>query len=78
MEVQAQAVKVLPEIVNLEMRTAPRDVQELQQKLQTLDHAVDMVSGTKYVQSLAPKMREACESQMDELRRTIERRGRRH
>jgi hypothetical protein len=75
-EVQALAVKVLPDIVNPELRNAPRLVKERQKTLQRLTQAVGMVGGTKYFESLAPKMREACESQMDGLKHRIERAGR--
>jgi hypothetical protein len=76
-EVQALAVKVLPDIVNLELRNAPRVVQERQQQLRTLDRAVGMVDATKYFASLTPKMRDACQSQMDDLRHRIARANRR-
>ena len=76
-EVQALAVKVLPDIVNLELRNVSRVVKERQEMLRTLNRAVGMVGGTKYFESLTPKMREACESQMDGLKHRIEKAGRR-
>jgi hypothetical protein len=76
-EVQALAVKVLPDIVNLELRNAPRLAKERQKTLHALDQAVGMVGATKYFESLTPKMREACETQMDGLRHRIEKAGRR-
>lgn len=54
-EVQALAVKVLPDIVNLELRNAPRVVKERQEALQSLNRAIGMVGGTKYFESLTPK-----------------------
>ncbi len=63
--------------ISLELRNAPRVVQARQQKLQTLDQAVGMVDGTKYFDSLAPKMREACQSRMNSLKHRIEKAGRR-
>lgn len=77
LEAQALAVKVLPGIVNLELRNAPSGAKERQKTLQTLNQAVGMVDGTKYFQSLTPKMREACESRMNGLKSRIERAGRR-
>jgi hypothetical protein len=76
-ESQALAIKVLPDIVNIELRNATRLVQERQRTLQTLNQAVGMVGGTKYFKSLAPKMREACESKMNGLKHRIEKAGRR-
>lgn len=76
-EMQAMAVKVLPDIVNLGLRTAPRVAKERQETLATLGRAVGMVGGTKYFESLAPKMREACEQRMSQLKRRIEKAGRR-
>ena len=78
LEAQALAVKLLPDIVNLELRNAPRVAEERQKTLQTLSQAVGMVGGTKYFQSLTPKMREACESRMDGLKHRIEKAGRRN
>jgi hypothetical protein len=77
LEAQAPAVKVLPSIVNLELRNAPRVAQERQKTLKTLNQAVGMVGGTRYFKSLTPKMREACESRMDGLKNRIEKAGRR-
>ncbi len=78
LEAQALAVKVLPDIVNIELRNAPSVAKERQKTLQTLNQAVGMVGGTKYFQSLTPKMREACESRMDGLKHRIEKAGRRN
>ncbi|MBN2295547.1 MAG: hypothetical protein JXM70_24165 [Pirellulales bacterium] len=77
LEVQAAAVKVLPNVVNLELRNAPREVQERQLKLQTLHQAVGMVGNTKYFKSLEPKMRNDCQSKMNDLRQRIDKSGRR-
>jgi hypothetical protein len=77
-EVQALAVKVLPDIVNLELRNAAHVAEERQKTLQTLNHVVGMVGGTKYFESLTPKMREACEARMDGLKHRIEKAGRRN
>ena len=76
-EAQALAVKVLPDIVNLELRNAPRVARERQKTLQTLNQAVSMVGGTKYFKGLTPKMRDACESRMNGLKNRIEKAGRR-
>lgn len=76
LEIQTLAVKVLPDIVNLELRNAPRVAQERQRTLQTLNQAVGMVGGTKYFESLAPKMRDVCKSQMNDLKHRIEKAGR--
>ena len=72
------AVKVLPDIVGHELRIAPRVAQERHKTLQSLHQAVGMVGSTKYFESLAPKMRDACETQMNDLRDRIEKAGRRY
>jgi hypothetical protein len=76
-EIQARAVKVLPEIVNFELRNSLRAVEQRQKTLQTLDQAVGMVDRTKYFKSLTPKMRDACKSQMNGLKHRIMKAGNR-
>jgi hypothetical protein len=76
-EVQATAVKILPDIVNQELRNAPPVVQQRQQQLRGLAQAVGMVGSTKYFGSLAPKMRDVCEARMTALKNRIDKAGRR-
>jgi hypothetical protein len=76
-EVQATAVKVLPDIVGRDLRASLQASQNRQSQLATLKQAVGMVEGTKYFESLAPKMRQVCEDRMTELRNRIDRAGRR-
>jgi len=74
-EIQAMAVKVLPDVVYRELHNAPRAVQDRQKNLQLLHRAVGLVATTKYYESLAPKMRETCETRMSDLKHRIERAG---
>jgi hypothetical protein len=75
-EIQARAVKVLPDIVSFELRNSLL-VEKRQETLHSLGQAVGMVDGTKYFKSLTPKMRDACQSQMKGLQHRIEKAGRR-
>jgi hypothetical protein len=75
-EVQATAVKVLPDIVNHELHNSLASVKNRTKQLATLKQVVGMVGGTKYFESLAPKMRHVCETRMAELTDRIERAGR--
>ncbi len=75
-EVQAKAVKILPDIVSQELRNAPPVAQQRQEQLQTLRQAVGMVGSTKYFESLAPKMREVCAARMTEVTQRIDKAGR--
>lgn len=75
-EVQATAVKILPDIVNQELHNTPAAVQNRQKQLETLRQAVGMVGSTKYFESLAPKMRDVCEARMAALKDRIDKAGR--
>jgi hypothetical protein len=75
-EVQATAVKILPDIVSYELRNSAPTSPQRQKQLKNLKQAVGMVGSTKYFGSLAPKMREVCKTRMTLLEHRIDKAGR--